>query len=134
VGSGPTEIGNRWNCPGAMVPPVNVIFVTASVTSPSSLVIGSASFDFSGVIVQPGTGSTDTNARGWSDGKVSSTWVVLASDFSLGTCESSLGRLARLDGHVGGGGPRGQDQPDHRRPDRSQHSSHVSALLLSRRR
>src|SRR5262249_9066379 len=66
-GSGPSETSNSWNCPGLMAEAasaVQVIFVIASVTSPSSVLSGVASLVFSGLAVHPFRGLTDTDAIG----------------------------------------------------------------------
>ena len=85
VGSGPSEASNSWNWPGSIFPPVQVIFVTALLISPSSVFTGVGSFVLSALTVQPGTGLTDTNAIGWSVGSSMTTLVVEASSRSLGT-------------------------------------------------
>ena len=74
-----------------MAPPDHVIFDTASVMSPLSPLIGFASVDLSTLMVQPGTGSTLTNAIGWSVGKVTSSIVVLrVVACSFGTWNTSV--------------------------------------------
>ena len=91
-GSGPIDTGKRWNVPGSMAPPDHVIFDTASVMSPLSPLIGFASVALSTLMVQPGTGSTLTNAIGWSVGKVTSSIVVRASSRSFGTWNTSVAK------------------------------------------
>ena len=62
LGSGPAEMSNSWNWPG-LIPAsgaaVQVILVTASVISPSSLLIGLSRFVLSACTVQPGSGLVD---------------------------------------------------------------------------
>ena len=92
-GSGPSETSNSWNWPGLITEPasaVQVIFVTASVMSPSSDLIGVASLVFSVTAVQPGSGLVETDAIGWSAGRVTSSLVVFALSFSLGTRKVTL--------------------------------------------
>src|SRR3569833_152939 len=84
VGSGPSEMANCWNRPGAIFPPDQVIWVTASVISPSSVLIGRSSRPLATSIDHPGVGCTDTDAIGWSVGRYSCTLVVSASASSLG--------------------------------------------------
>src|SRR5262249_24113549 len=67
-GNGPTDTSNSWNWPTWIAVSglfaVHTIFVTASVTSPSSLLIGLSSFDLVATAVQPGVGLTATEAIG----------------------------------------------------------------------
>lgn len=63
VGNGPIDTSNSSNDPGGILLPVQVIFETASVTCPSSVV-------FCTVAVQPGTARVCTDAIGWSMGRV----------------------------------------------------------------
>ena len=71
VGSWPAMIVKAPNSPGLRPCPacaVQVIRVTASVMSPSSVTIGFASVELTSVCVHPGTGSTSTDAMGVSVG------------------------------------------------------------------
>src|SRR5690348_4145004 len=76
---------NCWNCPGVIFPPDQVIWVTACVTSASSVLMGLGSLPLTTSMVQPGVGCTDTDAIGWSVGRYSCTLVVSASASSFGT-------------------------------------------------
>jgi hypothetical protein len=68
----------------------HVILTIASVMSPSSLLIGVASFIVSVVAVQPSSGLSDTDAIGVSVGRFTSNAVVLAVSFSFGTRNATL--------------------------------------------
>ena len=81
---------NCWNWPGLIFPPDQVIWVTASVSSPPSTLIGLGRRPLADSTVQPGTGCTDTEAIGWSVGRNNCTLVVSASASSLGTLTSKV--------------------------------------------
>src|SRR5205807_3300428 len=93
-GSGPAETSNSSNSSGLMpalpASAVHTISDTASVTVPSSVVIGVASAVFVTVAVQPAFGLVLTNASGWSVGSLTSSLTVLASSRSVGTRNASL--------------------------------------------
>ena len=82
-------IVNSWNSPrrdaAGRPSAVQSISVTASVMSPSSVMIGLASFVVVSVNVQPGIGCTSTDAIGVSVGSCSFSPVVLAVSLSVGT-------------------------------------------------
>ena len=83
-----------------------MISETASVTSPSSVVMGLASLVLVVVTVHPGIGCTPTDAMGVSVGSCTTTWSVVAVASSLGTRNVTTaypprGGARREDGDVG---------------------------------
>src|SRR5450432_4433980 len=86
-----------------MVPPVQLILSTASVTGPPSDFRGVASCRFSTVAFQPGMGCTAAKASGWLAGNATSIPVVEASLRSFGMLnESSVSSApaSALDGMI----------------------------------
>src|SRR4051794_41889017 len=81
---------NSWNSPGLIWPLLQVTFVTASVTVPSSDLIGLGSLPLTTETVQPGVGRTETEAIGWSSGMSTSNLLVTALASSLGTRKDTL--------------------------------------------
>src|SRR4051794_13805487 len=81
---------NSWNSPGLIWPLLQVTFVTASVTVPSSDLIGLGSLPLTTETVQPGVGRTETEAIGWSSGMSISTLLGMALSSSLGTRKDTL--------------------------------------------
>jgi hypothetical protein len=88
-GSGPTEMSNSSYCPGWIAScrsfGVQVMLKTPSVTSPSSVLSGVASFLVTTCACQPGCGFTLTEASGWSWGKKTCSLVVAVESVSFGT-------------------------------------------------
>src|SRR5882724_10859338 len=78
---------NRSNSPGCSPPAVavQVIVLTASVTSPSSVCTGLASVVVSAAAVHPYIGWVLTDAMGFLVGNNTSNFTVLAVSSSLGT-------------------------------------------------
>jgi hypothetical protein len=83
-------LGERSYPSGGSCPPVHVIFETASVTSPNSVLIGFGSGVFSTEKVHPDFTSTLTDGIGWSAGNVTSRLTVDALSFSVGTRKLKL--------------------------------------------
>ncbi len=84
------ETPNSWNCPGSTVPPSQTMPVTTSPDPCSPAAAGESDFSVRVVVVQPGTGCTDTELNRWSAGKDTSSRVVEASARSLGTRNTTL--------------------------------------------
>lgn len=95
-GSWPKATEKSWYWPGLMVPLVQVTSETASVMVPSSVVTGVLSLVVVVVAVQPGIGPTRTPRTGWSVGKKTWTFVVLAPSSSLGTRKVRVPSVAPL--------------------------------------
>ncbi len=88
-------MSNSWNCPGWIDVPgtaVQVILLTASVTSAPCTFNGVVSARFSISAVQPATGLTDADAIGAFSGTVTSSLTVPAVAFSLGTRKLSFAK------------------------------------------
>src|ERR1700727_2946327 len=88
-GSGSAETEKSWNCPGGILPPVQVTSDTAVVNEPSSVTIGLASVTVCTETVHPGTGLTRNCAIGWAVGTWTCTSTVAAVDSSFGTLKVS---------------------------------------------
>src|SRR5690242_2886751 len=87
-GSGPPETSNSPNSPGPIRTPglaVQVIVLTASEISASSVLIGVASLTLVTEAVQPGTDLVFSDAKGWSSGNLTASFTVPAVASSVGT-------------------------------------------------
>jgi len=85
-----------WYSPCRILPPVQVISETASVIVPSSVLMGVLSLVVVTFAVQPACGVTRTPRTGWSVGRKTCTFVVLAVSSSLGTRKVSTPSVAPL--------------------------------------
>ncbi len=85
------ETANFWKKPGSMPLPVavQVILLTASSIFWPCSSIGSSSSALVIFAVQPAMGSGRAEASGWSAGKLTSSFTVLAVSLSFGTRKST---------------------------------------------
>jgi hypothetical protein len=84
-GSCPKATSKSSYWPGPILPPVQVTSETASLIVPSSVFTGVFSLVVVTFALQPSCGLTSTPRTGWSVGRYSCTFVVLAESSSSGT-------------------------------------------------